>query len=359
MDTLHILGGTPPAAAADMVAMPETAPETMSQPSFLCGNVQWGPWLDGDFSPCFEQTILTGVLPATILIALFVITYLKYRKKTLQTTSGYLPISADRPEIGDDNDDDEYDGEGRGEEDSDMDSRPVGKRRRPRLLMLDRIAAFAAIGQLGLSVGMLVVDVVLKQTAETGVYRSFGEFLWALQWVFEQMIFKEPSPTDLPDVFNDLDYDYLPDDNHVVNDVANKKKLREIIDKTSICLINELRPGKGMLVLDLDYTLFDCKSSVSHISEVMRPGMHELLTAAYQYYDICIWSQTAWKYLEMKITELGILLNPAYRIAFVLDRTAMFSITSTTRRHDGQPVKHQVKALEIIWSKFPHLYSAT
>ncbi|KAJ3056896.1 hypothetical protein HK097_003056 [Rhizophlyctis rosea] len=174
----------------------------------------------------------------------------------------------------------------------------------------------------------------------------------------EEKIWKDPTPADLPDVFNDFDFDYQPDDTYLASDTTNRKKLRQTIEKTSIFLINELRPGKGMLVLDLDYTLFDCKSSAGHISQLMRPGMHELLTAVYPYYDICIWSQTAWRYLEMKITELGILLNPAYRIAFVLDRTSMFSITNMARKKDGEAVKHEVKALEIIWAKFPKFYNA-
>jgi len=31
-----------------------------------------------------------------------------------------------------------------------------------------------------------------------------------------------------------------------------------------------------------------------------------LLLAAYLYYDICIWSQTSWIWLETKLAELGI-----------------------------------------------------
>lgn len=56
----------------------------------------------------------------------------------------------------------------------------------------------------------------------------------------------------------------------------------------------------------------------------------------------------------MKITELGILTHPGYKIAFVLDKTSMFSITT---KRNGKPYKHEVKALDIIWNKFPELYS--
>lgn len=96
--------------------------------------------------------------------------------------------------------------------------------------------------------------------------------------------------------------------------------------------------------------------------------MHELLTAVYPYYDICIWSQTSWRWLEIKLTQLGILTHPDYHVSFgttpplfiftiilfiVLDRTSMFSITSL--KPDGKTFKHEVKPLEVIWSKFPEL----
>ncbi|KAI9138930.1 HAD subfamily IIID h [Paraphysoderma sedebokerense] len=167
--------------------------------------------------------------------------------------------------------------------------------------------------------------------------------------------FKDPKDVDgLVEVLNDLDGVDMDYKGEEMKTVENQKKLKRYIEKTSINIINPPRPGKKLLVMDLDYTIFDCKSTAERMSELLRPGTHEFLTAAYQYYDIVVWSQTSWRALEMKITELGILTHPGYKIAFVLDKTSMFSITT---KRNGKPYKHEVKALDIIWNKFPELYS--
>ena len=60
--------------------------------------------------------------------------------------------------------------------------------------------------------------------------------------------------------------------------------------------------------------------------------MDWFLTVAYTQFDLAVWSQTSWRWLEVKLTELGMLENPGYRIAFALDKTSMFSIISTKVR---------------------------
>ncbi|OZJ03649.1 hypothetical protein BZG36_03935 [Bifiguratus adelaidae] len=132
----------------------------------------------------------------------------------------------------------------------------------------------------------------------------------------DEGLFKDPDHVALPDVINDLDYDYVPEKKSYLNEAEVQKKLKETAAKTEINIINPLRDGKKLLVLDLDYTLFDCKSPAGHISELMRPGMHAFLTSVYEYYDIVIWSQTSWRHLEAKVTELGILNHDDYKIAF-------------------------------------------
>jgi len=120
----------------------------------------------------------------------------------------------------------------------------------------------------------------------------------------------------------------------------------------NINFISSRRSGKKLLVLDLDFTLFDMHSSSSNFLSLKRPFTDEFLTAVYPFYDIIIWSQTSWRWLEIKLTELGMLTNVNYRIMFVLDKTCMFSVeadsaassSSSTRVHT-----HHVKPLAILW----------
>ena len=61
------------------------------------------------------------------------------------------------------------------------------------------------------------------------------------------------------------------------------------------------RAGKKLLVLDIDYTLFDLGSSAEQPDELARPYLHEFLTGCYQFYDIMIWSATPMKWVEVKM----------------------------------------------------------
>jgi ubiquitin-like domain-containing CTD phosphatase 1 len=97
-----------------------------------------------------------------------------------------------------------------------------------------------------------------------------------------------------------------------------------------------LRPDKKLLVLDLDHTLFDFGSRhdvVFSLVEITRPGLEDFLVillsssllffftlsnhlcfhslfwflvdvkiTCYQFYDIVIWSQTSWDWVEVKLT---------------------------------------------------------
>ncbi|CEL63795.1 hypothetical protein RSOLAG1IB_05558 [Rhizoctonia solani AG-1 IB] len=170
--------------------------------------------------------------------------------------------------------------------------------------------------------------------------------------------FKEISEDQLPDVVNDLDLQIdaaSAEAKSMAQDKRNIRKILEAAKNLSINVMYPLRPGKKLLVLDLDYTLLDTKPLTSGIlpaEECARPGLHEFLELAYRHYDICIWSQTKWTWLEAKLVELGMVGDESrnYKISFVLDHIPMFKVFSV---RDGKPFSHAVKALRIIWEHFP------
>jgi HAD-superfamily hydrolase (TIGR02245 family) len=123
-------------------------------------------------------------------------------------------------------------------------------------------------------------------------------------------------------------------------------KLDKLVTRTSIQYINAPRKKKGLLVLDLDHTLMDFSCRCDFMTEMLkRPYMDYFLTTVYAYYDIAIWSQTNWKWLELKLKELGMLKSNSYKICFALDKSNMFT------------VKHSyVKPLQLIWRKCSDLW---
>ncbi|KAI5593373.1 hypothetical protein POPTR_003G011300v4 [Populus trichocarpa] len=138
----------------------------------------------------------------------------------------------------------------------------------------------------------------------------------------------------------------------IEDDEVNKQKLRRRIDQYEIELKNPCRPGKKLLVLDIDYTLFDHRSTAETPLELMRPYLHEFLTAVYAEYDIMIWSATSMKWVELKMGQLGVLDNPNYKITALLDHSAMITVQS-----DSCGI-FECKPLGLIWAKFPEFYSS-
>ncbi|CAL8078979.1 unnamed protein product [Orchesella dallaii] len=132
-------------------------------------------------------------------------------------------------------------------------------------------------------------------------------------------------PEERPDVNNDLD---IPDDDEepLDNREVYLNKIARRVKEYRIHVINPPRPDKKLLVLDIDYTLFDHRTTAETPVELMRPFLHEFLTAAYEEYDIAIWSATSMKWIEEKMRLLGVSSNSAYKIAFHLDYLAMISV---------------------------------
>jgi ubiquitin-like domain-containing CTD phosphatase 1 len=156
-------------------------------------------------------------------------------------------------------------------------------------------------------------------------------------------------------VVDDFDLDFNAGSDEWLNHVATGENLKKFTEQTEVFFMNPPREGKPLLVLDLDHTLlcFSSKSlqrdAASHApgegsaARMKRPYMDEFLTKCYLYYDLVVWSQTSWRWLEVKLTELGMLTHPGYKFCFVLDKTSMFAIQSTKR--NGEKVRHHVKPL--------------
>lgn len=85
------------------------------------------------------------------------------------------------------------------------------------------------------------------------------------------------------------------------------------------------------------------------IEYCIRPFLHQFLEDVYSYYDIVIWSQTHWQWIDIKLSEMGMLqTDRKYKVTFILDKGPMFLVYS--KRND-ELYKHHVKPLEVIWRK--------
>jgi len=154
----------------------------------------------------------------------------------------------------------------------------------------------------------------------------------------------QSKPENLPEVINDFD---IEEEEVAIQDREfNLEKIEKRVREYEVKVLNPSRENKKLLVLDIDYTLFDHRSVAEAGWELMRPYLHEFLETAYQDYDICIWSATNMKWIEEKMKLLGCSNNPNYKLAFYLDSRAMISI---------QTEKYgivDVKPLGVIWGKY-------
>ena len=170
----------------------------------------------------------------------------------------------------------------------------------------------------------------------------------------EEQIFIDPcDKEDLPDIMDDFDFDFHAGSDEWVQHHTNETNLKQFTQQTPIHIMNEPRLNKPLLVLDLDHTLLDFSSksllqqhqqpsssdsstaaviaaAVEDISSssssdtlaerMKRPYMDEFLSQCYQHYDMVIWSQTSWRWLETKLIELNMISHPGYKFCFVLDK---------------------------------------
>ncbi|XP_023323187.1 ubiquitin-like domain-containing CTD phosphatase 1 [Eurytemora carolleeae] len=161
----------------------------------------------------------------------------------------------------------------------------------------------------------------------------------------ESIVESQTTPTDLPEVLNDFDIE--EEEVTIEQNENNLVKIEKRVREYEVKVLNPSRENKKLLVLDIDYTLFDHRSVAETGWELMRPFLHEFLETAYEYYDICIWSATNMVWIEEKMKLLGCTTNPNYKLAFYLDSRAMISIS--TPKYGIV----DVKPLGVIWGKYP------
>jgi ubiquitin-like domain-containing CTD phosphatase 1 len=138
------------------------------------------------------------------------------------------------------------------------------------------------------------------------------------------------------DVIDDFD---IGDGDHELIKVhlkeENLEKVKRRVEQCKIKMIGEPRENKKLLVLDIDYTLFDHRSTAERPEELRRPYLLEFLTEVYNHYDIVIWSATSMKWIEVKMKELGVtgenstnLESNGFKILAFMDYTAMISVST-------------------------------
>lgn len=97
------------------------------------------------------------------------------------------------------------------------------------------------------------------------------------------------------EVLSDLETN-LEEDEKMENREVYLAKVNKRVREYEITELNPPREGKKLLVLDIDYTLFDHRSPAETGAELMRPYLHEFLESAYEDYDIVIWSATSMRW---------------------------------------------------------------
>ncbi|XP_017494217.1 PREDICTED: ubiquitin-like domain-containing CTD phosphatase 1 [Rhagoletis zephyria] len=156
-------------------------------------------------------------------------------------------------------------------------------------------------------------------------------------------------PEEMAEVIDD--FDVAEEEDLVEKSPVYLAKVQRRVREYKITEINPPREGKKLLVLDIDYTLFDHRSPAETASELMRPYLHEFLESAYEHYDIVIWSATGMRWIEEKMKLLGVSNNANYKIMFYLDSTAMISVYTIERG------VVDVKPLGLIWGIYPQYSS--
>ena len=130
----------------------------------------------------------------------------------------------------------------------------------------------------------------------------------------------------------------------------NLVKLRRRIDAAKHRPLRAPRPGAKLLVLDIDYTLYDHVSTASNLEELMRPHLHDFLARSYAAnYDIIIWSATSMRWVERKMQEMGVLDSARFQVLALVDHGSMVTVGPLA----GRASVFDCKPLAYLWHHYP------
>jgi len=143
---------------------------------------------------------------------------------------------------------------------------------------------------------------------------------------------KAVGPSQLDDG-DDVDYaaaETRRETERAVQSARNRRKLKEAADKLQLDIMRPPRPGKKLLVLDLDGCILDTSlwkgEGFAFPTEMFaRPYLHDFLALVSPHYDIVVWSQTSWRWLETKLVELHVrdaLPSPFKSVTLLIDSEA-------------------------------------
>jgi ubiquitin-like domain-containing CTD phosphatase 1 len=120
--------------------------------------------------------------------------------------------------------------------------------------------------------GILLKDLKLKNGKKNGTSEGIVlEFI--MMGTKEEHIFVDPNDKDgLPDVIDDFDLDFNAGSSEWLRHVANGENLKKFTESTAIHIMNEPRPGKPLLVLDLDHALLDFSSRTLQRDSTLQVG---------------------------------------------------------------------------------------
>ena len=115
-------------------------------------------------------------------------------------------------------------------------------------------------------------------------------------------------------ILRDADEDAVP----WSDALALQQRVQLRVDKYagSIALA-PLDDTKLNLVLDLDHTILDTEvynAVGSHPNWYRRPYLHEMLSAVFPWYNICVWSATGNAHVEQKLEQLGVFSAAQYKV---------------------------------------------